>query len=74
MVKEERGYIIFPDNSVTALDGVSPPMHPFDKLDGEQIRGAINETISPATIALCGSKVRVVMKDTEELIVTEMWV
>jgi hypothetical protein len=73
MTEERRGFIIFEDNSVKALDRVSPPMFPFSKLSGEQMRGAINETIKPASVAMSGSRVEVVLRGDEELIVTEKW-
>lgn len=71
----ERGYIIYPDNSVKALDGVSPPTYPFNALTGGELRQAINETFPevPAFVAPSGSKVKVVLKGDEELIVTETW-
>lgn len=70
---DERGIIIFADNSVKALDETSPPMFPFESLTGEEIRGAINDTLQPLRVAMSGSKVKVVLKGDKELIVTEMW-
>lgn len=73
--REERGYIIYPDNSVKALDEVSLPIYPFNALTGGELRQTINETIPevPGLVALSGSKVKVVFRGESELIVTEMW-